>query len=485
ENIARQADAIVADVNGNEHEVQPDTLVSMNMIAFRPSVFSRLRREFTKFLQTSANDVHAEFQIPDVLNQVVTEQQVRVRVLPTTSRWFGMTHSEDRNVVATNLQQLVALGEYPSLLWQAMPASTDQLESAFRHFSTGAGPSDSCVFTSVPAGHIHDTWQVQCGVGGEAYLLQRVNHEIFPNVVQLMDNIQVVTSHLHGRTNTLCYSRTADGQYFHQDKKGDYWRLCQYIDNVPVTEGRCTSELAAEAGRTFGEFATHLHELSPDLLAETIPRFHRLSWRLEQFDQAQRNDLMSRADTVRPEIELISSLRDEMLELEELWDTGQLPQRVTHNDTKLTNILFDRHLKAVCVIDLDTVMPGLVHFDFGDALRTIANSADEDAEDVSDVSLDRELATAFTRGYLGACSGLLTPTELKTLWRGPGYMTYLMALRFLTDVLVGDRYYKIKFQQHNLVRARAQFALLRDIRRNTSFLQETIINVCPGPGHAT
>ncbi len=480
-NISRRGGQVVSEIDGEPQEIPPDTLVSMNMIALRPSIFNRLRRQFECFLQTSANDLRVEFQIPDAVNHLLNEERIRIKVLSCTATWFGMTYAEDRPVVESRLQRLVTLGDYPSPLWQTSQRAPDRLVTVFRQFDTSAGSDAALVFTAIPAGHIHDTYKVQNGVGDETWILQRINHEVFPNVAQLMDNIEMVTNHLQDRTTTLGFTPAADGQLFHQDTDGNYWRL------------RCNPQLASEAGQACGEFLAVLHDLNPDSLSETIPEFHRLSWRLKQFDQviagvqhdlprfskgsrgsSLQKDLMNRAASAREEIELVNSLRDVMLELEALWTTGQLPQRITHNDTKLTNILFDKRYKAVCVIDLDTVMPGLVHFDFGDALRTIANTAAEDAADVGDVSFDRDLAYAFTHGYLKACGGLLTKCELKTLWCGPGYMTFLMALRFLTDYLAGDRYYKIDYPVHNLLRTRAQFALLRDMNQETSFLQETI-----------
>lgn len=320
-------------------------------------------------------------------------------------------------------------------------------------------------------GFINDTFTVYTKGNSPSYVLQRKNKHIFTNVPAMMDNIVSVTSHLrekvvaaHGNPQheVLTVIAATDGHPYYQDEAGEYWVMTLYIDGA-VTHNRADStELAYKGGLAIGRFQSQLADFAQDLY-EVIPGFHNLGHRLQQWDEALARDRAGRRDLVAREIDWIESRREAMMRFQQLVDNGTLPKRVTHNDTKISNILFDQAGNVMCVIDLDTVMSSTSLNDYGDAIRSYANTGSEDDRDLDRVSLSLPMCEAYTRGYLLQRRSTLTDAELQNLALSARFITYEQVLRFLMDYIDGDTYYKTAYPDHNLVRARAQYALLQSM----------------------
>jgi hypothetical protein len=326
------------------------------------------------------------------------------------------------------------------------------------------------------SGHINDTFLIRFQqVDGmmNKYILQRMNHEIFKNPDQLMRNICNVTAFLRGRIaethgdvdrETMNVIDTKEGGSYYKDTIGAYWRAYLFIDDAISYDQVNKPEDFYESAVSFGRFQHLLKDFNADSLFETIPDFHNTPMRFKAFVKATEEDVCRRAAGVQKEIEFLLQREQVMKVCMEHLKTGKLPLRVTHNDTKMNNILIDKTTgKGVCVIDLDTVMPGLSIFDFGDSIRFGANTATEDETDLSKVSLNIELFEQFTKGFLVGCQGSLTETELDMLPMGALLMTLECGMRFLTDYLQGDHYFRIHREGHNLDRCRTQFTLVEDM----------------------
>ena len=318
-------------------------------------------------------------------------------------------------------------------------------------------------------GHINDTYRM---VNGDPtapdYLLQKVNHKVFREVEGLMFNIAQVTSHIRKkllRTNdpdmrekvlTLIYTR--EGRLFHRQGE-EYWRVFRFMKNLRSYNRPETAGQAYEGARTFGQFLYDLTDFPMDQLCITIPRFHNLEFRLRQFSEVLEMAPQDNIDQAIDQIQYVKATAGDLLVLQDLVRAGKIPLRVTHNDTKFNNVLLDAKGKGRCVIDLDTVMPGLVHYDFGDGIRTGSVTCEEDEADLSLVDIDKVRCEAFIEGYLEATHEVLTPKELEYLSIAAPFMAFIMGVRFLTDHLAGDVYYKVNFPGHNLQRAKCQLHL--------------------------
>lgn len=331
-------------------------------------------------------------------------------------------------------------------------------------------------------GFINDTFVVRTEGDGPDYILQRKNKSIFPDIPGMMDNIERVTAHLRKKVEAaggnpdeevLRVVRTAAGVPYFTDDAGDYWAMCLYVPDSVTYDRADTPELAAKGGEGLGKFQAMLLDFD-GTLCETIPGFHNMEVRFAQWDEAVSADRAGRVAGVQQEIGWIADHRDRMMEFQNLVKDGVIPKRVTHNDAKIANILFDRNGAVKCVIDLDTLMSAPLLNDFGDAIRTYANTGAEDEPDLSRVSLSLPMFEGYTRGYLSELGRLLTPVELEWLSFGPLLLTYEQALRFLMDYINGDTYYKIKYPDHNLVRARAQFELFRSMLANYDQMRRII-----------
>ena len=325
-------------------------------------------------------------------------------------------------------------------------------------------------------GHINDTFCVVCKTpeGGTArFILQRLSQAAFPHPEEVMENFVGITSYLRREIlaeggdplrETLSLVKTGDGADFVTDAEGRAWRLMPFIENADCYQS-ATPELFAASGRAFGRFQYMLRDYPAQTLHETIPHFHDTEVRFDQFIAALEADKLNRAKGVAPEIQFILQRKADCGVALRALREGKLPLRVTHNDTKLNNILIDRDTReGICVIDLDTTMPGLSINDFGDSIRFGANHCLEDEQDLTKVNLDISLYEVFTRSFLEGARGSLTPAELEYLPWGARLMTLECGIRFLTDYLDGDHYFHdISHPQQNLDRARTQLKLVKDM----------------------
>lgn len=328
-------------------------------------------------------------------------------------------------------------------------------------------------------GHIHDTFAVTCEHKGirRRYLLQKINTQIFVDPDRLMQNIDRVTRHIRGQLErdhsadldrrVLSLIRTKDGELLHRDSKGHVWRMYVFIENALTYDTVKNLAHAFEAARAFGEFERSLLNLPRPPLHETIPDFLNGQRRFEAFQKVLTADTCGRAKRSRAEIDFANQHAGLFETFQKLIERREIPLRIMHNDTKINNVMFDPKTgRALCVIDLDTVMAGVSMYDFGDLVRTIGSNAAEDEKDLSKISLEIPRFEALVKGYLTATSSFLTPVERQHLVLGSEIITFMVGVRFLTDHLNGDRYFKIHRKNHNLDRCRAQFKLLRSILEN-------------------
>ena len=324
-------------------------------------------------------------------------------------------------------------------------------------------------------GLINDTYIVRTD-GKDDYVLQRINHAIFKDVELLQRNIELVTSHIRARLEAsgendierkvLEFIRLKDSDRTFYYDGSSYWRVSRFIkDSVTVSE--VTPESSRQAGIAFGEFQAMLADL-PHQLGETIPDFHNMELRARQLAEAVEADAVGRC--AQPQVQqLLVEMNENMYEMckaERMHREGLLPKRICHCDTKVSNMLYDKGGKVLCVIDLDTVMPSFVFSDYGDFLRTAANKVAEDCPQIDQVEFDMEVYTAFTEGYLQSASGFLTDVEKDNLPYAVALFPFMQAVRFLTDYINGDTYYKTAYSDHNLVRACNQMALFRSVVRS-------------------
>lgn len=324
------------------------------------------------------------------------------------------------------------------------------------------------------SGHIHDTYIIKTvEKEKDDFILQRLNNKIFRNIPQLQNNIERVTDHLRSklisvpgsdlRRECLNLVRSIDGKSWIMDTEGNFWRMYIFISGHRSYNIVDSTDKAYEGGKAIGRFQVMLADLGGEPLFDTIPWFHNIEKRLETFSITIKSDPAGRVSSLQNEIEFVLKRSEEMKIILRLGKEGRIPLRITHNDTKFNNILFDENDKALCVIDLDTVMPGYIHYDFGDAIRTATNMAAEDEADLSLVKMNIDLFRAYTKGYLSETSGTLNSVEKEYLAFAPLLITYTQAVRFLTDYLDGDNYFKTHHKHHNLQRAKAQFRLIESM----------------------
>lgn len=325
------------------------------------------------------------------------------------------------------------------------------------------------------SGHINETFLLKTKEADKPdYILQKINSSVFRDVPGLMENIRKVTSHLHDKMmeegkgdperEILSLIPTVDGKAYLLDEQGHYWRMYIYIwpnisyDIVP------DGNVAYEGGKMFGRFQRLLSDLPGRELVETIPDFHHIGKRLETFYTVLDRDSHNRAAQAKEEIAFIEKNADGMFRILDLGKSGKIPSRVTHNDTKFNNVLLDESNRGLCVIDLDTVMPGYVHYDFGDTIRTATNTGAEDEQDLSNVEMDLSIFRGFARGFLEETKSILNRSELDNLVFSGQLITYTIGLRFLTDYLDGDNYFRTHREGQNMDRCRTQFKLVQSQR---------------------
>lgn len=336
------------------------------------------------------------------------------------------------------------------------------------------------------SGHINDTFRVTFQHKGETkrYILQRMNNQIFLNPEELMENVVGVTSWLRKKIvenggeperETLNLVPAKDGKAFYKDSEGEYWRVYLFIEGAKTYDLVENQEDFYQSAVAFGRFQGLLADYPAEPLHETIQDFHNTVKRLDTFKKAVEADGCGRAAQVQEEIQFVLDREALAHKLCDMQAEGKLPLRVTHNDTKLNNIMIDDETrKAICVIDLDTVMPGLSVNDFGDSIRFGASTGAEDEPDLSKVSCSMELFELYTKGFVEGCKGSLTEEELDMLPVGAMTMTYECGMRFLTDYLEGDHYFKIHREGHNLDRCRTQFKLVKDMEEKWNQMNEIV-----------
>ncbi len=322
-------------------------------------------------------------------------------------------------------------------------------------------------------GHINDSYRLTNTLENQPdYLLQRVNHNVFKDVPLLMNNMVLVTDHVAAKVRKdfpdeverrcLTIVPTKDGLSFFKDPDGNFWRVLRFIEDHLVFDSTTDPDIAYQGALSFGAFTTMLNDLPAEKIGTVIPDFHNMKWRLTQLKESIRKDAAGRLKLVKDEIDYVESRSKMMLTIHELGEKGAIPLRVTHNDTKISNVLFDTDRKGLCVIDLDTIQPGWVTSDFGDGIRTLTNTGEEDDENLDRVTMDLDLYEAFASGFLDSTREILLDAEKDALLYAGLLFPYMQAVRFLIDYLDGDTYYKVKHPEHNLVRTLAQLKLTKD-----------------------
>ena len=339
----------------------------------------------------------------------------------------------------------------------------------------------------VTNGHINTTYRVDFWRHGEIkdYILQRINTYVFKNPIEVMANISSVTEYIRAKIKSggisakryvLHYSQNVnDGNYYINNEEDGFWRCCRYIDNSVTFNTTNNLIVIEEAGKAFGNFQLHLADYPVEKLHIVIPHFHNTVKRYQTFDESVVKNESGRAEFVKEEIAEYKKLEDLATKMYKMQKEGKLPLKVTHNDTKCNNVLFDeKTFENLAVVDLDTVMPGLVAFDFGDAIRFTANTSAEDEKDLTKVKLDLDKYEAFTKGFITTVGKTLNEYEKETMALGAITMTVECGLRFLTDYIDGDKYFKVDYSEHNLDRARCQLALAKDMIKHFESMKEIV-----------
>ena len=347
------------------------------------------------------------------------------------------------------------------------------------HFDLSSEPTSA---TSFGEGLITSTFEINTA-DGTRYIMQKINTYVFKNPQGVMDNIQKVTDFLVDKIRmenrdpereTLQLIPTKSGKQFHYHPSDDtYWRVYNFIEGATAYQTVERAGLLFEAAKAFGAFQRQLSDFPAQTLCEVIPNFHNTAARYVAFEEALQKNLAGRADTVAEEIEFLKANESYAHLIVDRLNDGRLPTRVTHNDTKLNNVLIDDTTgKGICVIDLDTVMPGSLLYDFGDSVRFAANNGAEDDRDLSRVWIKSELYEEYVAGFLQGLDGCITDEEIQLLPESVVVLTYELALRFMTDYLDGDLYFKTMSEDHNLIRTRAQIQLTKDILSKLELLHQ-------------
>ena len=328
-------------------------------------------------------------------------------------------------------------------------------------------------------GHINSTFKIETDQGNE-YVLQRINTYVFKDPVGLMNNAGAITDYIRERVSdprlALHFLTTTDDKFYYEDEKGEFWRMYDFVGGFCLDTPEREEDFYQSA-LAFGRFQQMLNEFPAETLAETIPEFHNTIDRYRQFKESVAADRMGRLETCKADVEFLLAREEMGSRLQKLREAQVLPLRVTHNDTKLNNVLLDKVTrKSLCVLDLDTVMPGLSAYDFGDSIRFGAATAAEDERDTSKMEMDLHLFEVYTRGFLEAATNL-TAEELKALPMGAYTMTLECGTRFLKDYLDGDVYFSVKYPEHNLVRARTQIKLVADMETKMDEMNAIVARV--------
>lgn len=347
------------------------------------------------------------------------------------------------------------------------------MQQAIHHFQIQSQPVFCKVFGH---GNINYTFQITTDTGKQ-YILQRINTHVFKRPVELMENVISVTKHIRSKVSdpsqVLNFIPALDGKYYYRDDRRRYWRCYEFVGGFCLEAPETAADFY-ESAVAFGRFQEQLADFPASTLHETIPNFHNTPDRYRMLHIAMDEDACDRLQFVQRELDFIMEREQEAGTIQRLLESGELPLRVTHNDTKLNNVLLDyKTRKALCVLDLDTVMPGSSLFDFGDSIRFGAATAPEDVQELSRMSMDINRFEVYTRGYLDGCHAL-SRREIELLPLGAKIITLELAVRFLTDYLESDHYFKTQYPDHNLVRARAQLKLVQDMETKWYQMQKII-----------
>lgn len=350
----------------------------------------------------------------------------------------------------------------------------DKLKEIMKAFQVEA---EVISYKEIKNGNINRTYRVD--TADASYIVQAVNTNVFRKPVEVMKNIDAVTRMIREKmpdSVSLRFEQTEEGNSYLFDE-GVFWRVFNYVDSI--TYNTCDNmSVIRNAGEAFGQFQLALGDFDASMLHFTIPDFHNTIARYDALEAAIGEDAAGRVASVQKEIEALREMRDEACLLETLYRAGELPLRVTHNDTKINNVLFDKEThQALTIIDLDTVMPGLVGHDFGDAIRFAANYVEEDCPDYEKAGINLEVFKAFTEGFISATKDTLTAKEVETLADSCLCLTAELAVRFLMDYIQGDPYFKLNYPEHNLVRTRCQLALAQSMRDNMESMR-AIVTEC-------
>ncbi len=337
------------------------------------------------------------------------------------------------------------------------------------------------------SGHINDTFCINCDLDGKKvrYILQRINHNVFKKPIELMDNVVRVTAHIRKKLESqgltdvdrrvLTVINATDGKSYYLDSEENCWRLYIFVEGAKTYDVMENLDQAYQAAKSLGEFQEMLVDLPGPQLFDTIPDFHNGQKRYTAFEQALKADICDRAKDAAPEIKFLQDHAWIFDVFPDLIAKGEVPMRITHNDTKINNVMIDDETnEGICVIDLDTVMPGLALYDFGDILRTTLTPTEEDEPDISKVGMQMPRFEAVLRGYLATAGQFLNPTEVNHLVFSGKMITLMIGTRFLTDHLAGDTYFKVHRENHNLDRARTQIKLVQSITENEEEMQKLV-----------
>ncbi len=338
-------------------------------------------------------------------------------------------------------------------------------------------------------GHINDTYLVDIvyksnGIK-DSFILQRINHIVFKDPLIIMKNIRIISDHIRTKLEknneididrkSLSIIQTIDNQDVYIDENNNYWRVFLYIKDSKTIEFTNSKEKLFAIASTYGKFLTQLSDLEPNSVTQTIPNFHNIKIRFEEFKLASRQNKYNRKANISDEIKFLKLNKYEFNDLDEKILNDFFPIRVTHNDTKTNNVLLDSQTgKGLCVVDLDTIMPGYSIFDFGDLVRSSLRNAPESEKDLSKIYVDLEIFTAITKGFLSETKNILTQNEIDNLVNGSIVITMMIGMRFLTDYLNGDKYFKTSYNEQNLDRCRVQFKLVNSMQKNKDKMEEIV-----------
>ncbi len=448
--------------NGDSESLSEDTVVSMNFWGFTPFIFQFAESMFMDFLKQNYNHPKEEFYLPSIVNKAIEQNILPIGVISTDSIWHGITYKEDKTKLVKAIKVLKTNKIYPENLWK-----DKTIQSIFNQFEHSTHYKSSTELTS---GHINDTYRIKT-ISDNDFVLQRINKVIFPNVERLIKNKVKVSNNLKKATNykVIEYIKSSTDGFLAKDPNEQFWTLCTFIKNTETFLIPKNYDMVVQAGMLLGDFHKGMASFDASTLFETIPDFHNLKFRTRQYKNALKKADNGFIETIQNILYQIDSYKEDAEYLDGLRCSEEIPLRVAHNDAKLSNMLFDSNSqKAIAMIDLDTVMPGIIHYDIGDALRSVCASVDEDESDFSKIAFNKNYYKAFMEGYISVIKNELSDIEKQTLPLSIKYMLFEQTLRFLTDYLNGNTYYKVDYPEHNLDRTKNQLRLLQIVYQEFS-----------------